>query len=238
MEIQISTTKVTNMSGNSNGGPLQGGITAGNLNITSIDISFWDTSNVTDMKWMFFATDFNQDISNWDTSSVTDMSYMFRFTNNFNQNIGSWDTSNVVNMKFMFMGALAFDQNIANWDVSNVTDMEAMFNGANAFNQDLSSWCVSKIGTIPTGFVSNNSVFSISNYPKWGKEFSISLTSGNQSQTVTATNAITPIQYTVTSICNSAASVNASNLPTGVSATLNNNIVGFQHSYCSVIRDV
>ena len=57
------------------------------------------------------------------------------------------------------------------------------------------------------------------------KEFSISLTSGNQSQTVTATNAITPIQYTVTSICNSAASVNASNLPTGVSATLNNNII-------------
>ena len=58
-------------------------------------ISFWDTSNVTDMEVDVFATDFNQDIRN-NTSSVTDMSYMFRFTNNFNQNIGSWDTSNVV----------------------------------------------------------------------------------------------------------------------------------------------
>mgnify|MGYP001345596347 CR=1 FL=1 len=57
------------------------------------------------------------------------------------------------------------------------------------------------------------------------KEFTISLTSGSQSQTVTATNAITPFQYTVTSICNSATSVYASNLPTGVSTTLNNNII-------------
>ena len=221
----LCTTKVTNMSGSGSGGPFQGGITAGNLNITSIDISFWDTSNVTDMKWMFFATDFNQDISNWDTSSVTDMSYMFRFTNNFNKNIGSWDTSNVVNMKLMFFGALAFNQNIGNWDVSNVTDMEAMFNDARVFNQDLSSWCVSKIGTIPTAFVAPNSVFSISNYPKWGKEFTISLTNGSQSQTVTATNAIIPIQYKATPICNGATSINASNLPIGVTATLNNNVI-------------
>ena len=33
------------------------------------------------------------------------------------------------------------------------------------------------------------------------------------------------IQYTVTPICNGATSVNATNLPTGVTATLNNNVI-------------
>jgi surface protein len=41
-------------------------------------IELWDTSNVTDMSFMFYdSVTFNRDISNWDTSSVTNMSYMF-----------------------------------------------------------------------------------------------------------------------------------------------------------------
>ena len=42
------------------------------------NISGWDVSNVTNMKYMFYGADsFNQDISDWDVSSVTDMDYMF-----------------------------------------------------------------------------------------------------------------------------------------------------------------
>ncbi len=33
----------------------------------------WDTSNVTDMTYMFFAATFNQPLNDWDTSSVTNM---------------------------------------------------------------------------------------------------------------------------------------------------------------------
>ena len=37
-------------------------------------ISLWDTSNVTNMNYMFcLAKEFNKDISRWDTSKVTDM---------------------------------------------------------------------------------------------------------------------------------------------------------------------
>ena len=42
------------------------------------DISSWDVSNVTNMRYMFYkATLFNQDIGNWDVSNVTDMGLMF-----------------------------------------------------------------------------------------------------------------------------------------------------------------
>ena len=47
------------------------------------------------------------DLSNWDTSNVTNMSYMFYYQNSSetslkNLNIGNWDTSNVTNMSYMF----------------------------------------------------------------------------------------------------------------------------------------
>ncbi|WP_333781161.1 BspA family leucine-rich repeat surface protein [Mycoplasma capricolum] len=69
-------------------------------------------------------------IQHWDTSNVTDMSYMFYEAKNFNQPIGNWDTSNVTNMSGMFFGAEEFNQPIGNWDTSNVTNMSGMFFGA------------------------------------------------------------------------------------------------------------
>jgi surface protein len=101
--------------------------------------------------------------------------------------------------------------------------MTEMFEGASSFNQDLTGWCVSQITVEPNGFATN-SALTFANKPLWGKEFTIALTSGSQTQTVTATTAITPIQYTVSSICTTTLSVSASNLPSGVSAALSNNI--------------
>ena len=61
-------------------------------------ISLWDTSKVTNMRYMFYnATNFNQDIGKWDTSNVTNMSGMFSFAKMFNEDIGGWNTSKVIN---------------------------------------------------------------------------------------------------------------------------------------------
>jgi len=50
-------------------------------------IRIWDTSNVTNIHYMFSnAINFNKNIGNVDTSKVTNMSYI------------NWDTSNVTNM--------------------------------------------------------------------------------------------------------------------------------------------
>ena len=131
------------------------------------DISFWDTSNVTDMSSMFYgATAFNQDIGSWDTSSVTTMNSIFENATAFNQDIGNWDTSSVTDMVGMFYEASSFNQDIGSWDTSKVTRMERMFWAAEAFNQDLSGWCVSNISSEPTGFATS----SLTNFnkPVWG----------------------------------------------------------------------
>ena len=76
-------------------------------------IGNWDTSNVTDMSFMFYwKTDFNENIGNWDTSKVTNMSNLFNNVRDFNQDIGRWDTSKVTNMNGMFFDAHNFNENI------------------------------------------------------------------------------------------------------------------------------
>ena len=110
------------------------------------DISKWDTSNVTNMRYMFnFAELFNQSIGDWDVSKVTDMCYMFYEAHNFNQPIGDWDVSSVTDMTRMFDNAYKFNKDISKWDVSGVTNMSCMFFYAYDFNQSIGSWDVSSV---------------------------------------------------------------------------------------------
>ena len=71
---------------------------------TSFDnvISFGDTSNVTDMSYMFSDCSNLTSIPSFDTSNVTDMSYMFAYCQNLTS-VPSFDTSNVTNMSDMFI---------------------------------------------------------------------------------------------------------------------------------------
>jgi surface protein len=105
------------------------------------DISYWDTSNVTNMAGMFYnANVFNQPIGNWDVSSVTDISSMFFQAESFNQTLNNWNTANVQNMTSVFFYAKKFNQPIGNWNTSNVTSMASMFGGGYAFNQPIGNW--------------------------------------------------------------------------------------------------
>jgi hypothetical protein len=78
------------------------------LNASSVNQPLeWNTSSVTDMRWMFgTATSFNQPL-HWDTSSVTIMAGMFHKATSFNQTL-KWDTSFVTSMAGMFESATSF----------------------------------------------------------------------------------------------------------------------------------
>ncbi|KNG79042.1 BspA family leucine-rich repeat surface protein [Mycoplasma sp. HU2014] len=120
--------------------------------ITNLDK--WDTSNVTDMGWMFAeAKNFNQDISKWNTSNVTTMYSMFWKALSFDRDINTkevqkqngekytaWDVSKVANMQWTFSQAFAFNKPLDKWDVSNVRNMESIFYLARSFDQDISKW--------------------------------------------------------------------------------------------------
>ena len=129
------------------------------------------TLNVTNMSFMFYASNFNQDISSWDVSKVENMNSMFEYASNFN-NGGkalTWGskTSKVIDMRNMFSFANAFNQDISDWDVSSVINMYRMFNCAIAFNQDISSWNVSSVENMVAMF--QNTTEFASTYNNGGK---------------------------------------------------------------------
>ena len=126
------------------------------LQLTYLDISDWDVSNVTNMAGMFWGcNNLNIDVSKWNVSKVTKMDHMFWNCHKFNCDLSDWDVSNVKNMKEMFTGCNNFNSDISNWDVSNVTDMRLMFYNCFAFDQDLDEWDVNsqivKIGRMFEG---------------------------------------------------------------------------------------
>ena len=99
--------------------------------LTELDVSGFDTSNVTDMSNMFAGCSSltELDLSGFDTSNVTDMSYMFCFCESLTElDLSGFDTSNVTDMSWMFYGCESLTElDLNGFDTSNVTDMSYMF---------------------------------------------------------------------------------------------------------------
>jgi len=96
--------------------------------VTSIDLSHFDTSNVTNMNRMFNSTGLTSlDLSHFDTSKVTNMGFMFTASASLTDiNISSFDTSNVTNMGGMFNSIGVTSLDLSHFDTSKVTNMGFM----------------------------------------------------------------------------------------------------------------
>ena len=97
----------------------------------SLDVSNFDTSNVTDMSWMFSVCYglTSLDVTHFDTSKVTNMYGMFNSCDGLTSlDVTHFDTSNVTSMWWMFAacdGLTSLD--VSHFDTSKVTNMYGMF---------------------------------------------------------------------------------------------------------------
>jgi bacterial surface protein 26-residue repeat protein len=125
-------------------------------NISKLDISKWNTSNVTNMSGMFYyCNSLNSlDVSKWDTSKVTNMSGMFQECSQIKTplDVSKWDTSKVTTMKSMFKYCSSPSLDVSKWNTSSVTNMDRMFSDTEVTTLDVSKWDTSKVTTMSNMF--------------------------------------------------------------------------------------
>ena len=101
---------------------------------STLDLSSFDTSSVTNMDMMFAASEATEikGLNKFDTSKVTNMRSMFYKSKATTLGLNSFDTSNVIDMHSMFSYSQATILDLSSFDTSNVIDMTEMFYGAEA----------------------------------------------------------------------------------------------------------
>ena len=135
-------------------------------NILELDLSNFDTSQVTYMYGMFYGmsnlTTLN--LFNFDTSKVADMRYMFAgMTNLTSLNLSNFDTSQVMYMGGMFAGMSNLTTlNLSNFNTSKVTNMGFMFQGMSSLTTlDLSNFDTSQVTYVRGMFASTRSLTAL-----------------------------------------------------------------------------
>jgi len=120
--------------------------------LTYIDLSNFDSSDVTDMSYMFSNCSSLKEINlsnKFNTSKVINMESMFRGCKNLNSlDLSNFDTSNVTNMSHMFYDCSSLKEiKLTNkFNTSQVTNMKYMFSGCtNLSSLDLSNFDTSNV---------------------------------------------------------------------------------------------
>lgn len=147
-----------------------------------VDVRKLDTSNVTDMGYMFAWTCFQTPtyevygLNDFQTSKVTNMEYTFAYmardVSTLVINLENWDVSHVTNMNHMFSGVGLFATtfslgDLGKWDVSSVTNMNSMFDQTGYYADwllDIRGWDIRKVtDSIHFNFLVKNKVLE----PDW-----------------------------------------------------------------------
>ena len=121
--------------------------------LTSLDVSGFDTSNVTDMYEMFYYCGrlTSLDFSGWNVPNVTDMGYMFyHCTGLTSLDLSGWNAQSVANVNCMFQyceGLTSLD--LSGWNAQSVANMGSMFGRCISLTSlDLSGFNTSNVTTM------------------------------------------------------------------------------------------
>ena len=120
-----------------------------NTNLTHINASNWDTSNIKSLRYAFGADSNLEsvDFADWDVSKVTTFYAMSDNCYRLNTiDVSKWNTSSARNMAYMFTRNSLKTLDVSNFDTSKVTNMHAMFSGSKSLTRlDVSNFDTSNV---------------------------------------------------------------------------------------------
>ena len=99
-------------------------------NLTQEIVDCIDTTNCQNMRFLFYESELDEiDLSGWDTSNVTDMSYMFGYTKSLKEVTlgGEFDTSKVKDFSYMFDNSTLSKAPVQQMDFSSASNVTGMF---------------------------------------------------------------------------------------------------------------
>ena len=133
--------------------------------LSYLNISGWDTSNVTSMSNMFLICEKlpSLDVSHFNTSNVKDMDNMFYNLNIDSLDVSNFNTSKVTNMNYMFYGCRKLTYiDVSNFNTNNVLTMNNMFNYCRLLKSlNVSNFNTSKVTTMECMFQNCESLVSL-----------------------------------------------------------------------------
>ena len=134
--------------------------------LLSIDLSNFNTNNVTNMSYMFYncssLTSLN--LSNLNTNNVTNMSYMFNKCSSLTSiNLSNFNTNNVNNMSWMFYYCSSLiSLNLSNFNTNNVNNMYSMFSDCSSLTSlNLSNFNTNNVNNMEYMFFYCSSLISL-----------------------------------------------------------------------------
>ena len=146
--------------------------------LSSLDLSSFDTSNVTDMNSMFYGCsalkNLKFDPTKFNTAKVTNMASMFKSCGVQSIDLSRFNTSNVTNMADMFSGCAVTSLDLSHFDTAKVTDMSGMFNYNVLQALDVSCLDTSKVTNMAKMFANSQNLTSINFGTKDATKFNTS----------------------------------------------------------------
>ena len=128
--------------------------------VIDVDLSHLDSSEVTDMRSMFFNVEALKelDLSHFDTRKNTNLASYFGGDAALQKiNLTNFNTENVTDMRVMFYGLNSLQTlDVSSFNTKKVTMMDSMFYGMSSIKKlDLSNFDTSQVISMPTMFAEN-----------------------------------------------------------------------------------
>ena len=140
--------------------------------LTSLDLSHFNTQNVTDMRDMFSGCSglTSLDLSSFNTQNVTNMVEMFSGCRGLTSlDLSHFNTQNVTDMHYMFYGCSGLTSlDLSHFNTQNVTDMNDMFSGCSGLTSlDVSNFNTQNVTRMHSMFFDCSALTTINSNTAW-----------------------------------------------------------------------